>query len=1002
MKSSEVWKEAIREIRLAQRANRLVLFVGAGVSANSGIPTWENLIRLIAAKIGYDNCHRCKRAQKDCPKQDCPYRYEFSQQDFIRIPDYFSDSFPEERQSEYLEFLQNALHLKEARPNPINEEIFRIMPHHIITTNFDSLLEDTGASNRGLFDVIRQDGDLLRYPNDKYIIKMHGDFEYPDSIVLREGDYLEYENTHPLISAFIRSLLINHTFVFLGYGLNDYNLNLIISWINYFRKTTHAPSSIRNYLITDKIPVSFEKRRLEHQGITVISLSDIPQELVRAAPKSITDLRGRQLYAFVKSISTPSMEEKVLTLKEILTEKYQDFDQYRKIAISDFLGAYNFREARIRWSRMEIRDGAEFENLRQLLKDSDLIRNVFSRTGIQEVMCPEQGKECEILRMAENDFVRDPLFRIELDNDYPALRRKVQNEGNLFEKLYFSRLCGYDTRELAEKAENQVIRDPAQTLLNKVRAYYGWYRHSEQRQQKEEEINAIFRSLPVQKDYSVRFLRYLFEYPSQNRNKMEGLLHKMDQALDPASNSFSWKRAMEHFELLRSYAYDYYFYLKANLIPLDLYKDSRDYLRPYIRALVSLSRRDLPAAADLEWELQNGVLYALNEIDLDLITKFGDPIRLRRAFSSYRADILPFENGISVLKKAGSLMKSIRQEKNPPVFWVSQLYLLLVISFHSNMSSYARSHLLEELVDLLQADLDENIRLTLFDPLVYSVQKILQETNSQLYRASLNRLARILTDRETVSALRRIDSSRFSHLISLLKNSYAPEQRKQLARSIQEISDGKEKTEQIERFYPVLQDPAISFHLSEIMRWMEPGQLCPMVQAGIIRLDEKQTGALIEWLKNQNDPRLLRRWLREIVRLHLRKLPLPLSVLQGWNGHLSQIDFLISPKDFDYSLVDLRDDLWQELIFSKTYQPWFVDHAGILLSEQVRSRFLHHIQSEQEEKIVYGILLPPELLEEFPHRLAEQMAESIRASASNGQRTLTRHQADTDSTHKSK
>lgn len=514
MNSSEIWKEAIREIRLAQRANRLVLFVGAGVSANSGIPTWENLIRLIAAEIGYDNCHRCKRKQTDCPNDGCTLRYEFSQQDFIRIPDYFSDSFPEERQSEYLDFLQTALHLREAKPNAINEEIFRIMPHHIITTNFDSLLEDTSVSNRGLFDVIRQDGDLLRYPNDKYIIKMHGDFEYPDSIVLREGDYLEYENTHPLISAFIRSLLINHTFVFLGYGLNDYNLNLIISWINYFRKTTNTPGAIKNYLITDKIPISFEKRRLEHQGITVVSLGDIPEELVKAAPETLSDIRGRQLYAFVKSISTPSMEEKVLTLKEILTEKYRDFDQYRKIAVSDFLGAYNFRDARIRCSRMELRDGAEFENLRELLNDSALISSVFSRAGIQEITCLEEGLECEILRVVPNDFNRDPLFSMELDNDYPALRRRVQKKGNLFEKLYYSRLCGYDARELAEKTENQVIRDPDRTLVNKVRAYYGWYRHSDQRQQKEEEINAIFRSLPVQKDYSVRFLRYLFEYPS--------------------------------------------------------------------------------------------------------------------------------------------------------------------------------------------------------------------------------------------------------------------------------------------------------------------------------------------------------------------------------------------------------------------------------------------------------------------------------------------------------
>lgn len=77
MEQKAIWKEAIREIRLAQRANRLVLFVGAGVSANSGVPTWENLIRLIAAEIGYDNCHRCKKNQDGCSRKDCSYRFEF-------------------------------------------------------------------------------------------------------------------------------------------------------------------------------------------------------------------------------------------------------------------------------------------------------------------------------------------------------------------------------------------------------------------------------------------------------------------------------------------------------------------------------------------------------------------------------------------------------------------------------------------------------------------------------------------------------------------------------------------------------------------------------------------------------------------------------------------------------------------------------------------------------------------------------------------------------------
>lgn len=64
---------------------------------------------------------------------------------------------------------------------------------------------------------------------------MHGDLQEPEKIVLRESDYIEYEQNRPLISTYIRSLLINHTFVFIGYSLNDYMI-LKIKWMRFLRK----------------------------------------------------------------------------------------------------------------------------------------------------------------------------------------------------------------------------------------------------------------------------------------------------------------------------------------------------------------------------------------------------------------------------------------------------------------------------------------------------------------------------------------------------------------------------------------------------------------------------------------------------------------------------------------------------------------------------------------------------------------------------------------------
>ena len=45
------WIESLKYIRKAQENNQLVIFVGAGVSANSNIPSWKNLVREIAEEI---------------------------------------------------------------------------------------------------------------------------------------------------------------------------------------------------------------------------------------------------------------------------------------------------------------------------------------------------------------------------------------------------------------------------------------------------------------------------------------------------------------------------------------------------------------------------------------------------------------------------------------------------------------------------------------------------------------------------------------------------------------------------------------------------------------------------------------------------------------------------------------------------------------------------------------------------------------------------------------
>ncbi|WP_243159496.1 hypothetical protein [Clostridium sp. SM-530-WT-3G] len=45
--------EMINEIKIALKNDKLVIFIGAGISKNSGGSTWGQTVRMFAERIGY-------------------------------------------------------------------------------------------------------------------------------------------------------------------------------------------------------------------------------------------------------------------------------------------------------------------------------------------------------------------------------------------------------------------------------------------------------------------------------------------------------------------------------------------------------------------------------------------------------------------------------------------------------------------------------------------------------------------------------------------------------------------------------------------------------------------------------------------------------------------------------------------------------------------------------------------------------------------------------------
>lgn len=277
----------IENIREINNQNKLVIFVGAGVSKNSGVCSWWELVRDIAIKIGYDDiCEKCamKEYYSECgdgyafcgSNSKCYWKYNFSADEFLKIPQYFFDT---KGDKEYYAFLENKF-CQPYVPNEIDELIIKLNPEHIITTNYDHLIEDTLNPNVSNYIVIKSDKDLLEQNGRHYIIKMHGDTDNIKEIVLKEDDYLKYSQNHILIETYIKSLLIDKTFLFIGYSLNDNNLSLIMSYIDYFVKDKGVKNRSTHYLVVNNISKP-ERQTLYwgHRGVELIDLSELNKDM---------------------------------------------------------------------------------------------------------------------------------------------------------------------------------------------------------------------------------------------------------------------------------------------------------------------------------------------------------------------------------------------------------------------------------------------------------------------------------------------------------------------------------------------------------------------------------------------------------------------------------------------------------------------------------------------------------------------------------------------------
>lgn len=283
-------KTSLGKIYQASISNRLAFFVGAGVSANSGLPTWSELIERFATELYGTNRIDNK---------------SLTIEEYLKIPQYYCSL---RGNKEYWDII-NSIFEKQAIPNIIHKAIFDLNPYCIITTNFDCLLEEAAVRLQKLYHTVTDNSDLPFSTKERHIIKMHGDLKRRN-IVLKETDFLNYSTNFSLIEIFIKSIFSHKLVVFLGYNAADPDFKLMYQSVKEVLGGDFQPA----YLINTKDDFNeLEYIYNKDRGIHLLYTKELyPDSLFKETSHDETELTEEKVKLHPVLTDTSELDEEFL------------------------------------------------------------------------------------------------------------------------------------------------------------------------------------------------------------------------------------------------------------------------------------------------------------------------------------------------------------------------------------------------------------------------------------------------------------------------------------------------------------------------------------------------------------------------------------------------------------------------------------------------------------------------------------------------------------------
>ena len=246
----------------AIRDRRAILFAGAGVSMTVGLPSWSTLIAQMALELGLD------------PKiAEDPGTNYFTLAEYYRLTKGSIGPLRSWMDRNW------SIPQDKLEASRVHELIVRLDFPIVYTTNFDRNLETAFELHGKAYVKIVTAKDVAQVREGvTQIVKLHGDFDDDQSIVIAETDYLDRLSFESPLDMKFRADALGRPILFVGYSLSDLNIRFLLHRLwKTWEASGYGKDRPQSYVFMLR-PNPVDEAVLEQWGLTVLTEPDCRPE----------------------------------------------------------------------------------------------------------------------------------------------------------------------------------------------------------------------------------------------------------------------------------------------------------------------------------------------------------------------------------------------------------------------------------------------------------------------------------------------------------------------------------------------------------------------------------------------------------------------------------------------------------------------------------------------------------------------------------------------------